>query len=291
MSKIYSQESLGIKTLCHLAKRLSIPLDELIEASSKIGSLYTFWKEPKKNGKFRTISSPKPYLKRIQSKIHNLLQEVKIAESSHGGVKGRSNVTNAKIHAGNKELFSLDFQNFYPSISYLRVYHLFRYELECSPDVARLLTRLCTVRGEVPQGSPVSSDLANLVYRKPGRRLEGLSLKYQVNHSHYIDDLSFSGHVIPCSFKKLTKEIIAQHGFKLNIEKELSLGKHQCQIVTGVCVNRKRLTLPKKTRRKWRAEEYIFRKYQSHEMTDDLRQNEEQKFQGRNSYLKSLSSK
>lgn len=285
MAKLYSKETLGIRTLDHLALRLSISLTELVEASSKVESLYWFWKEPKKNGKFRTISAPKPFLKRIQSKIHKLLQEVKILESSHGGVKGRSNLTNARIHTANKELYCLDFRKFYPSISHQRVYRLFCFELDCSPDVARMLTRLCTVRGEVPQGSPTSSDLANLVHIKLGKRIEGLAAKYRINYTHYIDDLIFSGKVIPSGFKKLTKEIIEQHGFELNLGKEIFCGRNQCQIVTGLCVNRKTVTLPKKTRREWRAEEYAFREFKAKEMPEDLRIKKEQKIVGRNNYI------
>jgi len=219
------------------------------------------------------------------------LQELKISEFSHGGVKGRSNLTNAKIHTGNKELYSLDFKNFYPSISHQKIYRLFCYELDCSPDVAKILTRLCPVRGEVPQGSPTSSDLANLVHRKLGKRLKGLAIKYQINnYSHYIDDLSFSGQVIPLSFKKSAKEIITEHGFELNLGKEIFRGRHQCQIVTGLCVNRKRLTLPKKTRKKWRAEKYILRKFKSKEMTDDMRIKEEQRVKGRDNYIRNIES-
>lgn len=292
MAKLYSKETLGIKTIDHLELRLSIPIKALVEASSKAEDLYIYRKKPKENGKFRTISAPKPFLKRIQSKIHKLLQELMISEFSHGGVKGRSNLTNAKIHTGNKELYSLDFKNFYPGISHQRIYRLFCCEFDCSPDVARMLTRLCTVRGEVPQGSPTSSDLANLVHIKPGKRLSGLAKKYQINnYSHYIDDLSFSGQVIPSSFKKTAKEIIAQHGFELNLSKEISRGRHQSQIVTGVCVNNKKITLPKKTSRKWRAEKYILRKFKSKEMTADMRLKEEQRVKGRDNYIRNIESK
>lgn len=258
MRRLYSSETLAIRSLKHLSLRLGFPLDELNKIAANAEKLYYFEEQEKKNGGIRIISKPKPILKKIQSKIHKLLQEIIPPECAHGGIKGRSNVTNAKVHCDNKWLLQLDFRNFYPNISNYQVYNLFLFELECSPDVARLLTRLCTVRGEVPQGGSMSSDIAILVCRNLGRRLEGLAARYNINYTQYIDDLSFSGPQIPLLLRTKIKEIIAQYGVKLNQEKELIRGRHEPQIVTGLTVNRKRPHQHRETKREWRAEEFIF---------------------------------
>ena len=58
--------------------------------------------------KIRTIRSPSPALKSIQSKIKNkILSPIPLPENVHGGVKGKSNITNAKPHKGNKYQFTL----------------------------------------------------------------------------------------------------------------------------------------------------------------------------------------
>ena len=50
-------------------------------------------------------------------------------------------------------------------------------------------------------------------------------------------------------------------GFKLNSAKEQLCGRHQSQIVTGLCVNRSKVSVPRKMRKGWRAEEYVAKKY------------------------------
>jgi len=288
MHNLYTKESLGIRTIEHLSLRLSIQLQELNQIALDVESLYDSWKKLKKNGKPRDIFNPRPRLKKVQSRIHKLLQEIILPDSFHGGVKRRSNITNAKIHCGQNWIFGLDFEAFFDNISNHRVYNLFRNELDCSPNVARLLTRISTIKGKVPQGAPMSSDIAILVCKKLGKRLEGLAKKYNINYSHYIDDITFSGLIIPVSFKTKVKEIIGQNGFKLKSDKEFNCSRNKAQIVTGLSVNRKRIHLPRAIKREWRAKKYIFKKYRAVELTEEERRKEEQKIQGRESYLKAV---
>ncbi|MBW2470354.1 MAG: RNA-directed DNA polymerase [Deltaproteobacteria bacterium] len=181
----YSKNKLDIKTLKHLSKRLGFPVSELQEIASCAESLYKFDKKPKKNGGFREISKPNFRLKRVQSAIHKLLREARISNSAHGGIKGRSNLTNAKVHCNQSLLLNMDLKNFFPSISHYKVFELFHKELGCSESVASLLTKLTTVKGQVPQGGPMSTDLANLVFRKTDLRLEGLAKKFGLNFTRY----------------------------------------------------------------------------------------------------------
>jgi RNA-directed DNA polymerase len=291
MRKVYSRETLSIRSLKHLALRLSFPLNELIKLSIKTNSLYKFKEEKKESGGVRIISDPKPILKIVQSQIHSLLQEIIPPECAHGAIKGRSNISNAKIHCGQNWVWKLDFKSFYPNISNYQVYNLFRYDLNCSPDVAHLITKLCTVNGGVPQGGPMSSDIAILVCRKLGRRLKTLADKFEFNHTQYIDDLAFSGRLIPFLFRENVKQIIAEYGFKLNPAKESLTGRHKLQIVTGLSVNRERPYVPRKKRREVRAEKYIFNKFRAKELPEELRIKEEQKIQGKESYLRAVSAK
>lgn len=285
MPEPYSKISLDIRTLEHLALRLHIPLDELQEIAAKAGSLYSFKLEPKKNSGYREISKPSPRLKTIQQAIHRLLQEIKVSDCAQCGVKRRSNLTNAKIHSGKRWLFSLDFKSFYPSISNHRLYHLLHHELNCTPKVASLLTRLCTVRGQLPQGGSMSTDIANLVCRALDNRLKGLATAYGLDYSRFNDDLYFSGDIIPEKFVRKLKDIIAQTGLSMNPEKECLRGQHQAQIVTGLTVNRKRPKVPRETRRKWRAEKHVFSKHGSKTLPEELRRKKQQQIQGRTAYL------
>lgn len=291
MRRVYSSETLAIRSLQHLALRLSFPLNELIKLSTKIDSLYKFKEQKKESGGVRIISDPKPVLKKVQNRIHNLLQEIIPPECAHGAIKGRSNISNAKIHCGQNWVWKLDFKSFYPNISNYQVYNLFRYDLNCSPNVAHLLTKLCTVNGGVPQGGPMSSDIAILVCRKLGRRLKALADKFEFNHTQYIDDLAFSGRLIPFLFRENVKQIITERGFKLNHAKESLTGRHKLQIVTGLSVNCKEPHQPRGKKRQWRAEKYIFNKFKAKELPEELRIKEERKIQGRESYLRAVSAK
>jgi RNA-directed DNA polymerase len=284
--KIQSKRNLNIKTLDHLSKRLAVPLEILRGVALKAEKLYNSWEEPKKGGGFRRIADPKPELKTIQKAIHRLLMGVRLANCSHGGVKGRSNLTNAGIHAGKKWILNLDFKSFFPNVSYLRVYKLFCKELGCSPDVGSLLTRLCTFNGAIPQGAPTSTDIANLVCRNLDQRLMGLSAKYGNDYSRFVDDLTFSAQLIPYSFINKVKEIISKNGFKLNLEKESLCGRHQPQIVTGLSVNRKRPSVPRETQRRYRAEKHIFEKYESGGMEAELLSKKSQQIKGKINYIK-----
>lgn len=285
MPEPYSKTSLDIRTLEHLVLRLHIPLDKLQEVATKAESLYSFDSEPKENGGYREISEPKFRLKKIQQAIHKLLQEIKLSDYAHCGIKRRSNLTNARIHSGKGWLLSLDFKNFFPNISHHRIYHLFRHELNCTPEVASLLTRLCTVKGQVPQGGSMSTDIANLVCRRLDARLKGLAGAFQLDYTRHCDDLHFSGDAIPEEFIRQAKEIISQTTFRLNPEKESLRGKHQPQIVTGLTVNRKRPRVTRETRRQWRAEKYIFEKHESKVLPEERRLEKQRKILGRTAYL------
>ena len=107
----------------------------------------------------------------------------------------------------------------------------------------------------------MSMDIANLVCRKLDKRLEALAQDYQLRFTRYVDDLTFSGSCIPNCFILKAKEIIVSMGFKLNSAKEQLCGRHQSQIVTGLCVNRSKVSVPRKMKRGWRVEEYVAYKF------------------------------
>ena len=68
---------------------------------------------------------------------------------------------NAERHLRSQFAFSCDIMEFYPSIHSSRVYRLFAKIQGCSPDVARLLTRLCTYRYHLALGLITSPLLAD----------------------------------------------------------------------------------------------------------------------------------
>ena len=237
------------------------------------------------------MSAPRNKLKLIQKRINTLLTEVEISNAAHCGVKGRSHYSHAAIHSGSKCLFQLDVEDFYPNISHYRVFHLFRHELKCSEEVAGILTRLCTVNGQIPQGAPTSTTLANLVCRKLDARFTGLSKKHSIQYSRYNDDLTFSGDKIPNSFKEKVREIVTQSGFPLNTEKESTAMKSEPQVVTGLSVNRRFPRVPRKTRREWRQQKHIFERFTAKRLSINEEEKQRRSFLGKAAYLAYINKK
>ena len=91
-----------------------------------------------------TLLAPKPKLKQVQKRIlSEILDRVPPHPAAHGFVNGRSIVTNARPHVGQRVLVKLDLENFYPSVSLNRVTAIFR-SLGYSREAAIWLGRLTT---------------------------------------------------------------------------------------------------------------------------------------------------
>ncbi len=72
------------------------------------------------------------------------------------------------------------------------VYKIFCKRLECSPNVSRYLTRLTTLNGSLPQGSPTSTILAALIAEPLAKRLDNFAKGHRADYSQYVDDNAVS---------------------------------------------------------------------------------------------------
>jgi len=235
------------KRIKDLAFTLKIPKSTLLELCSVLdqdeSKLYHNWNVPKKdhrgnprvqNGKTltRPINAPTKKLKFVQSRLLNqVLYQFPLPEYFFGGVKKKDAVMNARHHQGNKYFFLTDLKDFYPSIKSTSIEASLR-QLGFYPDVAKVITRLCTKKGEVPQGCPTSSFIASLVVLHSIDDLMEIYKKDGLKVSVYVDDLTFSSQ---SGFKDKTQDIL-QHlrsrGLKINFSKT-----HYCTynpVVTGV---------------------------------------------------------
>lgn len=237
------------KRIKDLAYTLRIDKDLLIKLSSSIdideSKFYRNWDEPKTDEKkqprfangvalTRPINAPVEKLKNVQSLLlNNVLYKLKLPEYFFGGLKKKDAVLNARHHQGNKFFFLTDLKDFFSSVHFTSVEKALRKE-GFYPDVAKLITRICTKEGAIPQGCPTSSFLASLVvYHSCGDLFE----KYKTEGlkvSVYVDDITFSS---PIDFKDRTTKILEElryRGLKINFKKT-----HYCTRnpkVTGVHV-------------------------------------------------------
>jgi RNA-directed DNA polymerase len=226
----------------HLGINESFLCELLDELASDDTKLYRSWEEPKKSGGTRPIDAPKEKLKFIQKRINTrILQRTQIHKTALGGVRGKRLRDNLQIHAGKPMVGNFDLEQFFSNITSKQVYRTFC-AIGASPDVARVLTRITTFKGRLPQGPPTSPMLANLVAGYGGRscfdgRIEGLCKKHRSDNGRWIDDIAISGPRYLQKLKPTVERIIEQSGFKLNRGKEDFASDKKSQVVTRHLVN------------------------------------------------------
>lgn len=174
----------------------------------------------KKSGGERIIHSPVNGLKSILRSLNFVLQcmyEPHVAAT--GFVLDKSIVDNAKKHVGHHYVFNLDLKDFFHSFDRNRVKLGFMYEpFNLNGDkepLAFLLASLCTHPFEIdrepktvlPQGSPTSPTLTNILCKKLDRRLNGLANRFGATYTRYADDITFSSPHNIYSFEEFNKEL------------------------------------------------------------------------------------
>lgn len=240
---------------------------------------YNRYAVPKRRGGTRNIAAPKSILKKAQRKIlDEILMKFQCEDSAHGFLKGKSVVTGADEHIKQPELLiNMDIEEFFPTITFKRVRGLFK-SFGYSGYMASLLAMICTycermsieVKGVIkyvktserilPQGSPASPMITNILCRKLDKRLNGIASKFGFTYTRYADDMSFS---TDCESKQnegrfcgIVEKILKEEGFNVNKKKTRFLRKNNRQIITGIVVNNEQLGLPRKWIRQLRAAIY-----------------------------------
>jgi RNA-directed DNA polymerase len=159
----------------------------------------------KKSGADRTIHAPVKGLKSILRSLNFVLQCVyEPHEAATGFILEKSIVDNAKKHVGKHYVLNIDLKDFFHTFDRNRVKMGFIYEpfnLKGDKEpLAFLLASLCThsfeIDGEeknvLPQGSPTSPTLTNILCKKLDRRLTGLANRFGATYTRYADDITFS---------------------------------------------------------------------------------------------------
>ncbi|MEZ8312056.1 reverse transcriptase family protein [Vibrio splendidus] len=163
----------------------------------------------------RLIEVPKPQLNRLHRRLNKLLTRLEVPDYLNSGVKGRSNVKNARDHVGQLAVLKLDIKKFFPSITQQQIARCFVKSFSCSKDVADTLSKLCVVEGHLPTGSSISQSLAFIVNRPVFDHINIYSRSRKIKFTCYVDDLTFSGQTIPkefCSY--VTSYLKKNRGYK-----------------------------------------------------------------------------
>lgn len=230
---------------------------------------YKAFEIPKKAGGTRKICAPKDDLKLLQRRLADLLQdcsdEICKAQGkhddgpqpdkiSHGFKRRRSIITNAQRHRHRRYVFNADIADFFGAINFGRVRGFFMADrnFQLHPKVATLIAQIACFENSLPQGSPCSPVISNLIGHVLDIHLVKLASQCGCTYSRYADDLTFS-----TNDKQFPKSIavpneanlhqwsagvellhlIRASGFSLNEAKSRMQYRNSRQEVTGLVVN------------------------------------------------------
>jgi len=213
---------------------------------------------PKRDGGYRIIEAPKERLATAQRKIlDQILTGLPPHPAAHGFVRGRSITSFAAKHALHDTVVRVDLRRCFEHVTYPRVRAVFA-AIGYAPAVAAYLGSLCTTtiavddealvdphhaallrERHLPQGSPTSPALLNLVLRRLDFRVAGYADKHHITYTRYGDDLAFSGDQIEIGrLLWFVERVAAAEGFVVHRRKTRIMHDHQRQQLAGLVVNR-----------------------------------------------------
>lgn len=224
---------------------------------------YEEFEIPKKLGGIRKILAPNKDLKSIQSTLSELLygciEEINLKRNTKGNLsygyqKGLSTLHHAKVHSKKRFVFNIDLKDFFNSINFGRVRGFFisNDNFNLQPKVATIFAQIACHENTLPQGSPCSPVISNLIGHILDIHLAKLAYESGCSYSRYCDDITFStnknafphkiafthdGHNYLPS-KNLIK-IVEKNGFIINLKKVRMSYFYSQQTVTGLTVNRR----------------------------------------------------
>lgn len=223
-----------------------------------------FVKIPKKSGGHRIICVPK---KEEKAKLRKILEDslnykmLALCDRNivHGFIPTRSIVTNAYQHIGYRYTLSFDLKDFFDTVT---------------PDMVKEYLsedelKQCFIDGRAYQGLPTSPAICNLAAIKMDAAIKEVLGKYfgSANnktdywiYTRYADDLviSYGKYIdwpeIYYDLKVLIPNIIAQHGFQVNLKKtRLQVAKFGNREVTGIYCSETGIKASRRVYRKIRA--------------------------------------
>ncbi|MDO7837097.1 retron Ec67 family RNA-directed DNA polymerase/endonuclease [Sphingobium sp. HBC34] len=163
---------------------------------------YTTFPIKKKDGTDRIIKAPTPELKKLQSHLANLLYACRDEiekegfrnSVSHGFRRGHSIITNAKEHKRRRFVFNIDLEDYFPTFHFGRVRGFFLKDksFALNEKIATLIAQIACDGTALPQGSPCSPIISDLVAQILDMRLVRFAKKHKVTYSRYADDITFS---------------------------------------------------------------------------------------------------
>lgn len=224
---------------------------------------YSTFELPKKSGGTRKIKAPDIRLKSLQRRLADLLQDCydelynyqsQKKSLSHGFRRNHSIISNATKHKNKRYVFNIDLIDFFPSLNFGRVRGFFikSNDFSLDPKVATIIAQIACHYNELPQGSPCSPVISNLIGHILDIKLVRLAQKAKCSFSRYADDITFSTREkeFPTLIafddpdkgwlpSKNLETLIQKSGFRINTNKVSMQHWTNTQLTTGLVVNKK----------------------------------------------------
>lgn len=268
-------------TLRHLSHICGVHHRYLRLTVSRKETRYKVFRISKRSGGKRTICVPELPLLIVQKWIDsNILSKCRPHHKSFAFNKGSSIIKCAREHCGSRWLIKIDVKHFFESITEIQVFKLFE-SFGYQPLVAFELARLCTrqfqtddlfnkrkwlvdsskyekipfyrsgILGHVPQGSPTSPKISNLVCRGLDDKISRYAESEETVYTRYADDLHFSAHSRNFNRKKASrliyniKRLLYEEGFEIRTTKTVVVPPGARKIVLGLNIDQDRPRLQK----------------------------------------------
>jgi retron-type reverse transcriptase len=187
-------------------------------------------------GKTRRIEEPKMKLKSVQKRIQDILNRIKLPDYIYAPGQGRSYIKNAHVHLNNRVVKILDITAYFPSTQAMRVYHFFHKVMNCSSDIAGIITKLLTFNNHLPTGSPSSPILSYFSHMEMWNTIYKLVKSVDCNLTVYMDDVTISGNEVSSRLIWEIKKQFHRAGLHSNGKKEKYYINKQCCEITGVII-------------------------------------------------------
>jgi RNA-directed DNA polymerase len=288
-SKLDEQGLPVIFSLDHFALQVGMPILIIDEIIQHRFNQYTRYRISKKNDSrsFRYLMSPDSKLRYTQKWMNqNILQKVKLSNSSTAYSNAKTPYLNAKIHDSSEQVLRIDLLKFFDTITEIRIQETFE-KLGYTNQLAKQFALLTTThhnngfwntlsRDEkqklkvledykpaiLPQGAPSSPQLSNIVAQRLDIRLEKISKVVGCRYSRYADDMIFSTKSPEGSLPNIIEvgQIINEEGFIVNEKKTKIFKKGMRQYVTGFTVTHG-TNISKKARREIFTHLYYSKKF------------------------------
>lgn len=240
---------------------INAPSEELKSLQKKLSNLLLDCIDEINAKKYPNSQSSNPKLRKNDEsdyaaevlKIKIPAVETKQPSLSHGFVRERSIITNAMMHIGKKHVLNIDLKDFFDSFNFGRVRGFFikNTNFHLDPDIATVIAQIACYGNKLPQGSPCSPVITNLITHSLDITLSSLARKYKCTYTRYADDITFSTREAEFPFqimrqdssgyiagKRLRREV-ERAGFAINSNKTRIQFKNSRQDVTGLVVNKK----------------------------------------------------